>query len=200
MKCPKCGTDNPQKGNYCINCGEKLELKYLCPQCKKQVPESSNFCIYCGGKIKGKSVVQSTASRTVSRGQKIRRGTGTYAKRPSSKQSKNTRVVALTLVIVLVLVAGGVSTLFLIPRSRDLNTGAGANLVWAAEVQEIASNFNCPCGECGITPLEICTCDAPRGAVETKRYIQNLLNQGLAKEEIIQKFEDKYGNRILASQ
>ncbi len=33
MKCPNCSFDNREGAAFCLECGEKLELK--CPQCGK---------------------------------------------------------------------------------------------------------------------------------------------------------------------
>ena len=86
--------------------------------------------------------------------------------------------------------AGGAS-------SANQNTSAGAQIAWSAEVQRIASKFNCPCEKCGVVRLDECTCDIPRGAVEVKSYIQSLLNGKLSEQEIIQRVEERYGHRII---
>lgn len=83
------------------------------------------------------------------------------------------------------------------PAGRvNLNSGSGTSIVWPANVQKIAANFNCPCEQCGIIRLDECTCDIARGAVEVKTYIQNLLKQNLPEEEIIKSVDKRYGHRI----
>jgi hypothetical protein len=149
-----------------------------------------------------KETVQSAAARAPRQENKAR-----YVnKHKKSSVRRNpwltrSNVIGYVIIIVIVL---GVAGYFLaaFPNrasnvSRDnLNTGSGNNLVWAQDVQRIASNFNCPCGSCGVIRLDVCTCDAAKGAIETKTYIQRLINQGLPEEVIMVKVEDRYGNRI----
>lgn len=46
MRCPNCQFDNRVNAEFCIECGEKLEL--LCRQCGNRLAPSANFCDYCG--------------------------------------------------------------------------------------------------------------------------------------------------------
>jgi class 3 adenylate cyclase/tetratricopeptide (TPR) repeat protein len=46
MLCPKCQFENPEKSNFCLECGQKLEQK--CPQCEKALPAAAKFCNACG--------------------------------------------------------------------------------------------------------------------------------------------------------
>jgi class 3 adenylate cyclase len=46
MKCPKCQFDNREGAKFCLECGEKLEIK--CPHCGKKIPLSAKFCDECG--------------------------------------------------------------------------------------------------------------------------------------------------------
>ena len=46
MKCPKCQFNNREGAAFCLECGEKLELK--CSQCGKTLPPLAKFCDGCG--------------------------------------------------------------------------------------------------------------------------------------------------------
>lgn len=63
-----------------------------------------------------------------------------------------------------------------------------------ARVQLVASRFRCACGGCGELPLDECTCDMPRGAVEEKTFIRDQLNKGLTIDQVIKLVDDKYGH------
>jgi class 3 adenylate cyclase/tetratricopeptide (TPR) repeat protein len=45
MKCPKCGTENPDGAKFCNECAAKLEL--ACPQCGTSNNPGSKFCSEC---------------------------------------------------------------------------------------------------------------------------------------------------------
>jgi ribosomal protein L40E len=45
MKCPKCGTENPDGAKFCNECAGKLEL--VCPQCGTSNIPGSKFCNEC---------------------------------------------------------------------------------------------------------------------------------------------------------
>ena len=63
--------------------------------------------------------------------------------------------------------------------------------------QRVAANFRCACGGCGELFMVDCTCDMPKGAVETKAFIRNKLGQGLSVDQVIQLVDKQYGHRIL---
>lgn len=48
MKCPKCGFENVEHSNYCINCGSRVDGKVRCPKCGEFVEPTSEACPYCG--------------------------------------------------------------------------------------------------------------------------------------------------------
>jgi len=49
MKCPKCQSVNDKKARYCLECGQKIELR--CPSCGHLTPGSANYCSECGGDL-----------------------------------------------------------------------------------------------------------------------------------------------------
>ena len=63
-----------------------------------------------------------------------------------------------------------------------------------ARIQLVASRFRCACGGCGELPLDECTCDMPRGAVEEKNFIRDKLAQGLTIDEVVNAVNEKYGH------
>ena len=46
MKCPKCQHENPDDAQFCIECGNPMELH--CPQCETITPATGKFCKGCG--------------------------------------------------------------------------------------------------------------------------------------------------------
>lgn len=64
------------------------------------------------------------------------------------------------------------------------------------QVRLVASKFKCACGGCGELPLVECTCDMPRGAQETKRFIRNKLREGLTTDQVVLMVKDAYGHMI----
>jgi hypothetical protein len=199
MKCGNCGKENSPGSNFCGSCGAELDKSYRCSHCGEELPKKSRYCIYCGTKVKSGP---SAAARVPYRENKT--GYVHKQKKPSTKRKPRltrSNIIAYAVVLVIVLGAAGYFISAFPNKAsnvskNNLNTGSGNNLVWSQNVQSIASNFNCPCGACGVTRLDVCTCDAIKGAVEVKNYIQRFINQGLPEQEIIVKVEDRYGNRI----
>ncbi len=50
-------------------------------------------------------------------------------------------------------------------------------------------------GGCGELPLDECTCDMPRGAVEEKNFIRTKLGEGLTTDAVIKLVNERYGHR-----
>lgn len=61
MRCPSCGSDNPEGTKFCGECG--VSVQPHCPQCGFKNLPSTKFCRQCG------SSLQEQPSRFVSRGQ-----------------------------------------------------------------------------------------------------------------------------------
>ncbi len=198
MKCPDCGKDNSSNSKFCSSCGAKLNKKINCSKCGNVIEPGVKFCSQCGTKIERKTVTAGKPAKPTYK--------GNYYRGKTKKGSKSSKagVSSFAGYAILAIFVIGV-TWFIVwsfssssrprrvnsPVSQYQNTSA-----WSDEVQAIAANFNCPCGSCGITRLDTCTCDTPRGSVEVKTYIKSLLDQGLTKFEVVDKVEEKYGNRL----
>lgn len=48
MKCPKCGTENPEGVKFCGRCGTRLQSVLVCPRCNYSNPPDVLFCHECG--------------------------------------------------------------------------------------------------------------------------------------------------------
>lgn len=58
MKCFKCGSENPDRNIFCINCGNKLTVPAdLCPQCQSPLQANARFCHICGKSLADKDAV-----------------------------------------------------------------------------------------------------------------------------------------------
>ncbi len=49
MQCPKCQFENPSGANFCVECGNKIEI--ICPKCSTANSPSFKFCSECGQKL-----------------------------------------------------------------------------------------------------------------------------------------------------
>ncbi len=189
MECVHCGFDNPSQTKFCTNCGKSLEKTVACPNCEKQVPKRGNFCPHCGHKLKSTS-----------------RKTRSVARRPRTVQasSKNSKLRDFVIAAVIVAVLGaGIAGILYSQRPRKytqrsqsttefLPRGLPSNsFVWPQEVQSIAAQLDCPCGNCELN-LADCTCDNPRGALEIKTYISSLLKTDKSKDDIVKEVKAKY--------
>ncbi len=76
---------------------------------------------------------------------------------------------------------------------QDISSG---NPLLESQVNLVAANFRCACGQCGELFLVDCSCDMPRGAQEEKNYIRNKLRQGLNLDQVVDLVDQKYGHKI----
>ena len=193
MECVHCGFDNPSQTKFCTNCGKSLEKTVACPNCQKQVPRRGNFCPHCGHKLKGTSRKSRSVARTrTSRGTRSSRTVSN-----SSSKSKNSRVRDFVIAAVIVAVLGaGIAGILYSQRPRSTAQfrprGLPSNsFVWPQEVQSIAAQLDCPCGNCELN-LADCTCDNPKGALEIKSYISSLLKSDKSRDDIVKEVKAKY--------
>ncbi len=66
MKCPKCQHENPDDAQFCIECGNPMEL--LCPQCETITPATGKFCKGCGHNL---TLLAESSSKNLSFDEKI---------------------------------------------------------------------------------------------------------------------------------
>ena len=106
--------------------------------------------------------------------------------------------------LIVIFLAGGIMMKALYSPSSGNNrlvpvvsAGSTDNSPIEGQVGLVAANFRCACGGCGELFLVDCTCDMPRGAVETKAFIRNKLGQGMTVDQVIQLVDKQYGHRIL---
>ena len=84
-----------------------------------------------------------------------------------------------------------------VTRVTNASGESNGNSAVEGQIGLVAANFRCACGGCGELFLVDCTCDMPKGAVETKAFIRNKLGQGLSVDQVIQLVDKQYGHRIL---
>ena len=84
-----------------------------------------------------------------------------------------------------------------VARVSSASGESNVNAAVEGQIGLVAANFRCACGGCGELFLVDCTCDMPKGAVETKAFIRNKLGQGLSVDQVIQLVDKQYGHRIL---
>lgn len=53
IACPNCGTMIASNAKFCLECGNKIEIKKpsFCTQCGEPIVEGAKFCAACGSKI-----------------------------------------------------------------------------------------------------------------------------------------------------
>ena len=146
MKCPHCKTENQANRKFCTACGKALRKTVTCGNCRKAISADSRFCGYCGnevGKISGNVKKQSSKRNQSPKGIK--------------KEVIALSAVALFIVLIVFLVARSV-------RSPQLNAPVIPQVsAISLQVDRIAANFTCPCGECSLL-LKDCTCDNSKPA------------------------------------
>ena len=107
--------------------------------------------------------------------------------------------IAVT-VVALIVSVGLIAKLVLVSNDTPVNTNQTSSVQSKnvaspdARIQLVASRFRCACGGCGELPLDECTCDMPRGAVEEKNFIRNQLQQGLTIDQVVKQVNEKYGH------
>jgi hypothetical protein len=103
-------------------------------------------------------------------------------------------------VVALIISAGFIAKIVFVNNDAPVNINQNASTQSPdivnndARVQLVASRFRCACGGCGELPLDECTCDMPRGAVEEKNFIRNKLQQGLTIDQVVKAVDEKYGH------
>ena len=216
MKCNHCGLENPKQSKFCKKCGTSLEVHLKCSQCGSENPGDSLFCIACGARLSGiKKSVKGTQRRCrncghfneldalfcVECGGETIRAPKENPKRQPTGSSYKTIALAIGFILLLgfsiklatsFLRGGRPSNL----TSATIQTSTSAAKVDEAQVMAVAKNFKCACGGCGELPLETCTCDMPKGAVEEKTFIREKLAEGHTVEQVIELLDKKYGLRV----
>lgn len=81
------------------------------------------------------------------------------------------------------------------PRREMQRLLMAAAAIEDPRINEVARRFHCPCGGCGVMELVNCECDMPRGALEAKGKIAELLKQGVSPPEVIERMAAAYGSR-----
>lgn len=220
MKCSQCGLDNPKQSKFCRKCGVSLRGLLRCTQCGCENPEDSVFCTECGERLpkRDQKSVKGTQRKCkscghfneldaffcVSCGEEMMKVPKESIKRPSTGPSYKT----IALIIGIVFLLGFMIKLGInfskqtgtakLPVSSAPPATSPASLVRVdeAKVIAVAKNFKCACGGCGELPLETCSCDMPKGAVEEKNFIREKLNEGFTVEQVIELLDKKYGHRV----
>jgi cytochrome c-type biogenesis protein CcmH/NrfF len=150
-------------------------MKMYCKQCKITYHANEKFCRLCGEKLHGRK----------------------KEKRRNQKSQPPFRaniylLFGLGLAIIII-------ALLLIDRPTqrraviEHNHDSKATTTFTSVVYEVAEKFICPCGGCGEMALETCSCDMHQGAIEAKSFIQQQLNQGKSKDEVIAAMIQRYG-------
>jgi len=203
VKCKYCDCDNPQNSKYCRNCGKPLDIKIYCNHCGKELKPDSKYCIYCGSKVKKISNINSGKSQPNINNKNYYKKKGISGRNNIPEKSNIWKTTAIVLMAIIFLGSGVLGVRYLSSTSRPSVPGPPPNVnmvsapdnFWTAEVMEIAAKFNCPCGSCN-DRLDNCTCSQSGGAVEAKTYIKTLLQEGLSTDDVMNKVEQRYGNRI----
>jgi hypothetical protein len=122
------------------------------------------------------------------------------SRQPSAGPSYKTIALVIGLVFLVGFSVKLGTTFFKTERSSRLSSPV-APLTSTVKVDEsnviaVAKNFKCACGGCGELPLETCTCDMPKGALEEKNFIRERLAEGFTVEQVIELLDKKYGHRV----
>jgi len=49
LKCITCGSDNPDRAKFCVECGTAMAAR--CKVCNIELPAGAKFCLECGAKV-----------------------------------------------------------------------------------------------------------------------------------------------------
>jgi adenylate cyclase len=49
LKCNTCGSDNPDRAKFCVECGVAMTAR--CKACNVELPTGAKFCLECGAKV-----------------------------------------------------------------------------------------------------------------------------------------------------
>jgi ribosomal protein L40E len=216
MKCSQCGVENPKQSKFCRKCGTTLGVRLPCAQCGFENPGDSIFCTECGERLAGsQKSVEGTQRKCrncghfneldtlfcISCGEEMIKAPKENRKRSSDVPSYKAIALLIGLVLLLGLFVKLGISLFKEERSSKLSSSPAAistsvRNVDEAKVIAVAKNFKCACGGCGELPLETCTCDMPKGAVEEKNFVREKLAEGFTVEQVVELLDKKYGHRV----
>lgn len=80
--------------------------------------------------------------------------------------------------------------------TQTVKMSDGNKIATITDSDEIYSHFRCPCGQCGMDDLKVCTCKHPRGATEVKAFVQAKIAEGTRTiAQIMDELEVKYGSK-----
>lgn len=217
MKCVQCGIENPKQAKFCKKCGASQGIRTRCAHCSSENSGDSTFCSECGENlIPGKKSVKGTQRKCqncghfnkldallcVACGEEIISAPKENVQRRSSGPSVKTIVLVIGIIFLFGLFVEIGTTVFKQDRSSQAPSSSApiqqssVSRADEAQVIAVAKNFKCACGGCGEDPLETCTCDMPRGAVEEKNFIREKLSEGFTVEQVIELLDKKYGHRV----
>lgn len=82
-------------------------------------------------------------------------------------------------------------------RAVDTSGRSGNDrIATPSDRDEIFSHFKCPCGQCGMDDLRVCTCQHPHGATEVKAFVDGIIaERKLSVGQVIKKVDQEYGSR-----
>ena len=148
-----------------------------CPECRSKLKQKAKFCTACGASITNDKKKKQQPSK----------------KKKTVKKGKSQILMPLIMGGVIVLVVAG---LFFFQNSANQQMQNNSTVpVYSDQVQQVAANFMCPCGECNDN-LALCTCTAPNGSEDVKGFIQEGLNQGKSTEQMITAVQLKYNAEL----
>jgi hypothetical protein len=149
-----------------------------CFECGRHITPRSKFCPYCGKPVSSRRSPKAPLS----------------AKKPNWP---------LYLTLVLAGIVMGVLAFRWLQKQEPASAATATNFdptlrgeqlaKLYPQVYEVASQFNCPCGDCN-DGVEVCDCEMARGAAEVRSFIYQLL-QVHEPPHAIELVAQKYGSR-----